>query len=309
MERKRHRGWHTGAGSVGSVMRGTLASALILLFAGSYAHAAEQLTISGSSTVKPIVEAAAASFKKSHTDVQITVGGGGSSNGVKNSAGGQVDIGMASRKLKETEKTSFPDLVPVAVGQDGVAVIVNKSNPIQAVTTDQILDMYTGKINNWKEIGGADVPLKLVGILLHHGTSSVFMKFVGLEGEERGEGASKTVCYWKAGVAKDCQAPAKGVDGNQPSCAAVITSQGAVSFASIGFAQSLADKGAPIKLLELDGVKARSENVVSGAYALSRPLLVITKGEPAGMAKAFIEHLLSGEGQKIVKEKGFIPVQ
>jgi phosphate transport system substrate-binding protein len=273
------------------------------------ASAAEKLTIAGSSTVKPIVEAAAASFKKSHGGLSIVIGGGGSSNGVENAANGKVDIGMASRKLKDKEKNAFPDLVPVPVGQDGVALIVHKSNPVENLTKSQVLELYTGKIGSWSGVGGEDRSVELVGILLHHGTSSVFMKFFGLEAEEQGEGATKTVNYWSKAGGKSMTGSAKGVDGNQPSCAAVITEPGAVSFASIGFAQSLAEKGAPIKLLKLEGVDPTAENVVSGAYALSRPLLVITNGEASGRAKAFIDHLLSAEGQKIVEDKGYIPVQ
>jgi phosphate transport system substrate-binding protein len=271
--------------------------------------AAKMLTIAGSSTVKPIAVAASPSFQKKHPGVQVTIGGGGSSNGVKNAAKGNVAIGMASRKLKDKEKSAYPDLVPTPIGQDGVATIVNKANPLENITTQQVLDIYTGKVQNWKELGGSDSAVNPVGILLHHGTSSVFMKFVGLEAKERGEGTGRVICYWKKSEAESCAVEAKGVDGNQPACASVITDQGAVSFASIGFAQSLADKGAPVKLLQLNGTAPTAQNVVSGEYALSRPLQVVTKGEPSGLAKDFVDHLLSPQGQAIVKEKGYIPVK
>ena len=285
------------------------AGIMMASFLNHTAQAGETITIAGSSTVKPIVEEAVLAFKKGNPGVQVVVGGGGSSGGVKNAGEGKVDIGMASRKIKEKEQKTYPDLLPVVIGQDGVAMIVNKSLAIDNITTEQIFKIYTGAVTNWKELGGKDLPISLVGILLHHGTAEVFMKFVGLEGEERGEGTKKTICYWKKNGERKCVLEARGVDGNQPSCAAVMTKPGAVSFASIGFATSLADKGAPVKLLKLNGVEPTSANVVSGAYPLSRPLLVMTKGEARGGVKKFIDYLLSVDGQAIVRNKDFIPVK
>ncbi len=276
----------------------------------SYAvQAGETITIAGSSTVRPIVDAAVIAFKKDNPGVQMVVGGGGSSGGVKNAGEGKVDVGMASRKIKAKEKNAYPDLVPTVIGQDGVAMIVNKSAAIDNLTTEQIFKIYTGRMANWKDLGGKDLPISLVGILLHHGTAEVFMKFAGLEGEERGEGGTKTICYWKKGGEKRCAFEARGVDGNQPSSAAVMTSPSAVSFASIGFARSLADKGAPVKLLKLNGIEPTSANVVSGVYPLSRPLLVMTKGEAKGSVKKFVDYLLSEDGQAIVKDKDYIPIK
>lgn len=167
------------------------AGVFLLIPFGPTADAAEQLTIGGSSTVKPIVEAAVPAFKKDHPAVQIVVGGGGSSGGIENAAAGKVMIGMASRQLKGKEKTAFPDLAPVVIGKDGVAIIVHKNNPIGNLTPSQIQAIYTGAISNWKEIGGADTALDSVGILVHHGTAEVFMDHFGLEAEETGEGAKK----------------------------------------------------------------------------------------------------------------------
>lgn len=286
-----------------------IAAGAMLLPVGGGPAAAGTLTISGSSTVKPIVEAAAGPFKSANPGTQVIIGGGGSSGGVKNAGSGKVDIGMASRAVKDKEKAKYTDLVTVPVGQDGVAIVVNKQNTVEAISREQVLALFTGQTENWSEVGGMSAPVAPVGILLHHGTSSVFMKYVGLEAEEGGEGATKTIRYWKKSGDKAAFAEAKGADGNQPACAAVMTNPGAISFASIGFAQSLADKGAPIKLLKLEGVAPTSANVVSGAYTLSRPLQVMTKNAPTGLAKKFIDYLLSPEGQRIVVDKGYIAVR
>jgi len=287
----------------------TAAGIILLMLVGLASGAAEQLTIGGSSTVKPIVEAAVPAFKIDFPAVQIVVGGGGSSGGIENAAAGKVMIGMASRNLKDKEKTAFPDLSPVVIGKDGVAIIVHKNNPIDNITPSQIQAIFTGAISSWKEIGGADTAIDSVGILLHHGTAEVFMNYFDLEAEETGEGAKKGLCYWKKGQDKQCKTTCKGMDGNQPACAAVITNPGAISFTSIGFAQALADKGAPLKLIKLDGKTPTAANVVADQYPLSRPLLVMTKGDATGVAKSFIDYLLSANGQKIVAEKGYIPVK
>lgn len=287
----------------------SILSIIILMFTFQNVFAGEKITIAGSSTIKPIVQEAVGKFRQSNPGTNIIIGGGGSSNGVKSAWEGNIDIGMASRSLKAKEKASYPDLKAIPIGKDGVAIIVNKKNPVTDLSKSQIRDIYSGKIKNWSDVGGSKLDISLVGILLHHGTSSVFMKFFGLEAEERGEGAKKQICYWVKGGGKQCGSTAKGVDGNQPACAGVMTNPGAIAFASIGFAGSLAEKGAPVKLIKLDGTTATSANVVSGAYALSRPLLLVTKGETSGVAKKFVDFILSADGQAIVQKNGYIPIK
>ena len=231
------------------------------------------------------MEGAAKLFRKENPGVKVVIGGGGSGSGVKNAGLGKIDIGMASRGLKDKEKSTYPDLNPVPIGMDGVAVIVNKANPIKAITKDQLFQIFTGQIDNWKAAGGNDAAIDVVGILLKHGTAEVFMKYVGIEGEEEGEGAKKVIRYMKKEGAAKGTIAAQGADGNRPACAAVITKPNAIGFASIGVAESLAAKGAKIKMLTLDGVEPTVEKVVSGEYALARPLLVITKGAPSRMAE------------------------
>lgn len=284
----------------------------ILFLLGAFtsgAAAEEKITIAGSSTVKPIAEAAARLFKQSHPDVMVVIGGGGSSSGVKNAGEGTVDIGMASRKLKEKEISQYPSLVPIPIGLDGVAIIVNKKNPVTGITRDQLQQIYTGQIDNWKAIGGKDAPIDLVGILLKHGTASVFMKYVGLEGEEEGEGSGKSIRYRAKDGNATANVTAKGADGNQPACAAVLTKPNAIGFASIGFAQSLADKGAGIKLLELEGAVPDIASVKAGTYPLVRPLQVVTKGEATGVVGEFIAFLSSSQGKTIVSDNGYIPAR
>jgi phosphate transport system substrate-binding protein len=254
------------------------------------------------------VEKASKAYKKSNPGVRFVIGGGGSSNGVKCAGQGKVMIGMASRELKDKEQKAYPDLVPITLGLDGVTVVVNKKNPVTNITKEQLAGIYTGRIRNWSELGGNYAEIDVVGILLNHGTAEVFMKFAGLEAVEKGEGRKKMLHYRKKGDKDGAYQPAKGADGNQPACAAVMTKKNAIAFSSIGVAESLAAKGARVKLLKLNGAAPSVANVKTGKYPLYRPLLVMTKGAAVGQAKRFIDYLLSKAGQAIVKESGFIPV-
>ncbi|MGO9112195.1 MAG: phosphate ABC transporter substrate-binding protein [Thermoguttaceae bacterium] len=267
-------------------------------------QAGEQIKIAGSTTVKPIVDQAVKTFGKTHADAEFVVGAGGSGQGIKLVGAGNVHIGMASRNLKDAEKVEFPDLVPTKIGLDGIVFVVHGQNPVKSLTTGQAKDIFTGKITNWKEIGGNDAPIVLITSSKKHGTYDGFIEHLGLAGREN---ADKTYSF-KAKDAKDFPpANAAAVDGNKLALAAVVSDLNACSYASFGTAKSMADKGAPIKLLDLDGVQPTQKSIVEGKYTFRRALLVITKGPANGSVKAFIEFLIGEEGQKVVQALDFIP--
>lgn len=265
---------------------------------------AQQITIAGSSTVKPVVDEAVKLYGKSHPDLKFVVGAGGSGQGIKAVAKGEVQIGMSSRDLRDAEKAESPDLVATRIGLDGIALVVHKNNAVKSITTQQVVDVFTGKIKNWKELGGADADIVLVAPNSKHGTYEAFVEHFKMEGKDEGG----TICFKPKG--SDTTGPAvKSVDGNNAALAAVMTQPHALAFASLGTAAGLVARGSPIRLLDLDGVAGTEENVLSGSYKLQRPLLVLTKGEPTGPVKAFIDFLTGAEGQQIVKTLGFIPVR
>jgi phosphate transport system substrate-binding protein len=271
-------------------------------------QAAEKITTAGSSTVRPIVDKAATAFKKTHPGVTFIVGGGGSSHGVKAVATGEVMIGQASRFIKEKEMKQYPDLVPFKIGLDGIAVIVNKNNPLNAITREQVQDIYTGRITNWKEIGGHDAPIMLVSKEEGRSTLELFLKYFDLEAKETGEGRNTVMVHKKKSDSAYSTATAKLIGPNKEAIASVSTKPDAIAYVSVGTAQQIAHKGGRIKLLDLDDVPATIENVGNETYPLRRPLHVITKGEPTGTVKQFIDFLLSNEGQKIVESLEFIKV-
>jgi phosphate transport system substrate-binding protein len=281
--------------------------ACIAVFGFALSAAAAELTISGSTTVHPVVKIAAEKFEAANPGVKIVLGAGGSGAGVKGAGSGEVMIGMASRGIKDKEKAAYPDIVATRIGLDGIGIVVNKANPVTGISSGQVQDVYTGKIANWSALGGKDAPIDLIGIELVHGTAEMFGKHFKLEAKESGQGSSKTITYTGPGGNAGPAAAAAG--SNKKALAAVMTNPNAIAFASIGTAQGLAEKGSPIKLLALDGVQATVAKVADGSYPLKRPLNIVTKGKPSGDAAKFIEYLLSPEGQAIVSEVEYIPVK
>ncbi len=282
--------------------------AMVVCFSASLVHSEERVSVSGSSTVQPILLAAAKAFKVSHPNVDIVIGGGGSSKGIEAVGTGKVQIGASSRALNDDDKKKFADLVPVSIGLDGIAMIVNAQNPVAKITKQQVQDIYTGKITNWKEIGGGDAAISLVCKTEGHGTLEVFQNYFGLESKEQGEGAEKSTLHKKKGTEEYSKVPAKPTNPSQDTIAAVLSNPNAIAYLSMGTAQAQVDKGGKLKLLDLDGVAAKIENVSNETYPLRRPLLVVSKGAPQGMAKEFIDFLLTPEVQKIVVNLEYISV-
>ena len=248
------------------------------------AGAKDKLVITGSSTVAPLVAEMAKRFEAKHPGVRVDVQTGGSSRGINDARQGLADIGMASRALKTEEA----DLTGWAVAKDGIAVIVHADNPVKELSKEQIVGIYTGKITNWKEVGGKNAPITVVNKAEGRSTLELFAGHFKLKNEEIK--ASVVIGDNAQGI--------KTVAGNKDS----------IGYVSIGSAEYDAKSGTPIKLLPMDGVAASTESVRDGKFALSRTLNLVTKGEQTGLAKQFIEFAQSAEVQDIVKEQYFVPM-
>jgi phosphate transport system substrate-binding protein len=283
--------------------RGVCASIVAMGLIGSASLACgEQITIAGSTTVKPIIDKGTVEYQKIHTEAQFAVGAGGSGQGVKLAGGGGVQIGMASRALKKEEAAAYPDLVATKIGLDGIAIIVNGSNPIKQITAQQVKDVFAGKITNWKDLGGSDAPIELITANEKHGTFDGFREHFGLEFKVAGD----KISFKKKGDSAASTVAASSVDGNKPMLAVVVTQPNAIGYASLGAAADMAAKGAPVKLLDLDGVTATEANVLKGTYSLQRGLFLLTKGAPKGAAAEFIAYMTGKDGQGLVRSLGFI---
>ncbi|MBA2840117.1 phosphate transport system substrate-binding protein [Methanococcus maripaludis] len=240
------------------------------------------LKISGSTTVLPIAEEAAKQFMIANKNYMIEVTGGGSGLGVKESGENLNDIGMASRDVKSSEFEIYPSLQVFGIAKDGVAIIVQPENPVSSLTREQVIAIYSGEITNWNEVGGNDAQINVYTRDEESGTREVFFE----KALNKGNITKKAVVVASNGAMKS----------------SVKADVNGIGYLSIGYLDS------SVKGCEYEGVIPTEANVISGTYKVSRTLNVITNGEPSQEVKAFIDFLLSSEGQKIVAEEGYIQV-
>lgn len=267
-----------------------------------------QITIAGSTTVFPAVDAAQRAYAAAHPGVSFVVGQGGSGTGIEKAGKGDVNIGMASRDLKAEEKTLYPELVGTVIGTDGLALIVNAENPVAGLTKAQVVDLYCGKITDWKELGGAGAVI-LVTEQEKGGTMEAFKHHFALEAQSEGEGADRAIVFKAKGAAAWNTVRAKRAPGNKEILAMVLADPGAIAFVSVAAAERLIKKGGNVKMLAIDGVEASSAQILAGTYKLTRPLLLLAKPTAPTAANDFVAFMLSAEGQALVSAADFLPVK
>jgi phosphate transport system substrate-binding protein len=241
------------------------------------------VTISGSTSVGPLIEKEAEKFKASNSGINIEVNQLGSSAGIKDAINATVNIGMSSRDLKKEEKNA--GLKEVEIAYDGIALIVNSKNNVKGLTMAQIKDIYTGKITNWKDVGGKDAPIVVVSREDGSGTRDAFQEIVGYKAEE---------------LAKEAQIG----DGSGNIKSTVSTNENAIGFISFEYIDDT------INALTVDNVEPKASAVKDSTYKISRPFLLVYKEDKADEnSKKFIDYILSEEGQKIVEENGLIKIK
>lgn len=247
-----------------------------------------RLQIEGSTTVGPIADAFVAAFERTHTDVSITVKKTGSGDGAAALVDGRCDIATMSRFMKEKEfvKAVENGVMPVAhvVAMDGVCVIVHPSNPVKALTIEQIRSIYKGEITNWNEVGGINAPIVAISRDTSSGTYETFHKLA-----MKKEKMAGNVEY---------------VNSNPQAHARVKTTIGAVGYVGLGFVDR------HVKAVTVDGVMPSRKTIASGQYRLSRPLFMFTNGYPklGSITHEFVTFYLTERGQEIIEAKGFVPL-
>lgn len=253
---------------------------------GSAAFAGN-MVIKGSTTVLPIAQRVAEKFMEAHPDVVITLSGGGSSNGIKALLDGTTDIANASRPMKDKEiaaaKEKGMDPLEHRVAMDAVAVMVHPSNPVKDLTLEQLRDIYTGKITNWKEVGGEPKAIAVVGRDTSSGTFETWETLV----------MNKEKVTPRALIVASAGALLQTVANNPLS----------IGYDGLGYVND------SVKVIPVGGVEPAAETAISGRYPIARYLFMYTDGEPQGDAKAFLDFLMSSQGQAEVEAAGFIPVQ
>lgn len=263
---------------------------------GQQAHS---LQIKGSDTMVNLGQAWAEEYMKARPDVSVAVTGGGSGTGIASLLAGTCDIAELSRELKPEEiamataKGFEPQQVTVAL--DGLAVVVHPKNPISQLTLEQLAAVFSGAVKNWKEIGGADLPIVVLSREVNSGTHVYFKEHV----LRRNQGGSRVEFAANALLLPSSQAIADEVAQN-PS---------AIGYYGMGY---ISPREKALLVAE-DGaspyVEPTVENVVSQAYPISRPLLMVTRGQAQGLAADFLDYVLGPDGQKVVLKIDFVPVK
>ena len=256
--------------------------------------------IKGSDTMVNLGQAWAEAYANEHPDANITVTGGGSGVGIAALINGDTDIAEASREMTPEELAQAREngMSPqeFTVARDGVSVIVNPVNPVGRLTVDQLSDIYTGKITNWKEVGGRDTKMVVLSRDRSSGTHVFFLEHVVRKGNPKGaeEYASTVLMLPSSRAIADEAAANSNVIGYVGMGYVVKGRQKPIAIAK--------DANSPY-------VEPTPENVLNGAYPIARPLYFYTPKEPAGTVKDFIDFVLSDEGQRIVAEQEFVPVR
>lgn len=271
------------------IIKGLKYSFLILVLTSLCTFAKENIiTIAGSTTILPVSEKWAKIFTEK-TGVVVNVHGGGSTGGIKATRLGTADIGASSRELSKKEKQSLKEIV---IGKDALAIIVNKSNPIEAITTHDLRKVFAGGVKNWKELDGKNEPIQVVNRESGSGTRELFveaiMKIVLKDDTE------KIIPMSLRSIVNNSNAEVKE---------SVKLIPNSIGYVSVGFADD------SVKVLKVNSIAPTNENILSGEYPLVRKLyyLVNGNGNKKEEVKKFLGYILSKEGQRLILEEGFFP--
>lgn len=243
-----------------------------------------KITCSGSTTVLPVAQATAEAFMDANPSINISVRGGGSGVGVAALQNKTVDIANSSRPMKAKEISSCKSkgINPTAyvIANDGICIVVHKNNAVRDLSVAQIKDIYTGKIKNWKEVGGPSMPIVVISRDVASGTFEVF--------NEKALGGAKV------------DATAQLLASNNAVVSAVGSTPGAIGYAGLGYVNE------SVKVLTVNGITPNETTIKNGSFPLSRKLYMYTNGKATGEVARYISFIQSAAGQAIVKANGFI---
>lgn len=266
-----------------SAAESTVAASSEVASAETTADLSGSISMVGSTSMEKLANALSEAFMEEYPDVTVTAEFVGSGAGIEAVTNGTADIGNSSRSLKDEEKAA--GVVENVVAIDGIAVCVDPANEVADLTKEQLTNIYNGTVTNWKEVGGADEPIIVIGREAGSGTRGAFEELVDL----------KDACKY-----------ANELDSTGAVIAKVASTPGAIGYASL---DALDDS---VKALSLEGVEATAENIKAGNYFLSRPFVMATKGEISeqnDLVQAWFDFVLGDEGQQVASEVGLITVK
>ncbi len=265
--------WH---GTMAAVLCICLSIMLTSLLSACGSKPKNSMIIAGSTSVQPFAEILAEEYMRLNPDVSIDIQGGGSSAGIKAAQSNTADIGMSSRELKDEEK----DLWSVKIAKDGLAVIVHPTSPIRNLTLNQVRDIYATATGSWSQLGGSNSKIHVFTREEGSGTRDAFSNLVMGEAE-----------ITPKAMVQDSNGAVRQLVADDPA---------AIGYISLGLVNE------KVKALELEGVSATHENILNGSYGLSRPFVFITRSEPTGETRKFIDFVLSAEGMRILTAEGLV---
>ena len=233
----------------------------------------------GSTSMKSVIGALGEAFQNANSGVTFTYNPTGSGSGIQAVSEGRCDIGLASRGLKDDEKSS--GLTETVLAYDGIAVVVSPENPVSDLTLQQIADIYTGEITNWKDVGGNDAEIVLIGREAGSGTRDGFESITGTE----------EACQYR-----------QELTSTGDVIATVSQNPNAIGYASLSAVKDT------VKALSVGGVAPSEDTVKDGSYVIQRPFVLVTKDgvtlNPA--AQAFFDYATSAEAAPIIAQAGAV---
>src|SRR5664280_1505316 len=269
-----------------SIFKKTVFAIVAFALMSGVTFAGSSIVIKGSTTVLPIAQGTLEAFMKKHPEVQISLSGGGSGEGIKALIDKTTDIATSSREIKkeEVELAKTKNVNPVAnvVANDAIVPVVHPKNKVTNLSIDQLSQIYQGKITNWKEVGGEDLKIVVISRDSSSGTFESWDHFV----------------MKKSNVAPQAQMLAS----NGAIVTAVSKNRYAISYLGIGYVNK------SVKSLQVNGITASIATALSKEYPMSRELYIYTDGDATGDVAKYIAFVKSAEGQKIVVKEGFVPL-
>ena len=255
---------------------GCMVLAAVIGLASGCGKPRENVTMAGSTAFQPFAEKLAEQYMTIHPEVTVTVQGGGSSLGIKSTVSGAAQIGMADLVKLPPEANALKSII---AARDGIAVVINPANPVSALTMDQVREIFAGRIRNWKAVGGADHAIAVIAREAGSGTRSSFEQIVG-----------------------DFKLTADALvqDSNGTIRETVANDANAIGYLSHGLVNE------KIKSVTVDGLACTEENIMAGSYKLVRPVFLMVKTDVSPACQAFLDFVLSPEGQELIHKNGLI---
>ncbi|MCB2292264.1 phosphate ABC transporter substrate-binding protein [Clostridium algoriphilum] len=244
------------------------------------------ITAAGSTALQPLAELASQKFLDKNPGATVNVQGGGSGTGLTLVSGGSAQIGNSDIYAKEKTGVDATALKDNKVCVIGFAAVTNPKAKVESLTKQQLIDIFTGKIKNWKEVGGADIKITIINRTKSSGTRATFIKY-GLDGKQEA-----------AGLTQDSSGSVEKV---------VKATDGAISYLALSYFADPAKKEG-LNILKIDGVEATTANISTDKYKIWSYEHMYTKGEATGITKAFVTYMLSDEMKSSIAKLGYIPM-